>query len=528
MFGNRIRQTLRQTLRHTIGGGSTGSFGGFILFWGQSNCEGQSTNEAAGSAHSGADSGLGFATPFSACRFNQNSNSAPANPLTFSINTGTIDLQTYAAPGQNNVGPEQSLGRALVRYGICKNPIIAKCAVGSTSLPANWAPSSGYPASGEKLYAHLRDYALARKAEFGKPFDLIIDMIGDSDSGTPSRVLSAVADRTAFYAQLRADLGQPGLPVLVSLTNGNLQSPFDPPGMQAQIMAWAAQDGHAYIIDPSRVPLDATPHYLMGGYGTVGELMALRIRDIFRPTLSISLQSGPAPVYQGGDALCTAQASPSVATPRGYTAPEIGDIEVLAAHSSTAAPNVTLTDAQGFTQLVQVDAVSGGTFHRNLTIWTRTVDQSLLNARVADADGERRGACNTPTVDFGSSTLNAATIHCVRGSSGIAAFTTGTAASGTSVVVPSNGGGAISAARDNSLLMILTASNNVATQVSSIANAALSNIAVQRLSSCNPNSGTINTMMATATAAAGAIGNTTVTFNASSTTPAVAIVFNPK
>jgi hypothetical protein len=529
-----------------IGGSSVDAL---ILIWGQSHAQGFSDDSASGSGDtSGGDGkGLGYrlpgssvANPFEACRYNQTSSNGPTSPMVWNVNTGTEGLQPYAAPGANNTGVANALGRFLVRHGMYRNPAIIVCAINSSSVPANWLPSSNYPASGEKVYAHLRDFCLARQAEFGRPIDMIIHQIGESDAGTQARIDSCVADYTAMYGQLRSDLGIPTAHVFVTLihpdTSGNNALNNQ---MRTQQALWATGDGHASsaTTDGFWLPLDANPHYKMGGFNDLGDLFGLAVRDRFFAGRNLDLQtiaSGAYPFFQGNAAAFSSQASPNTARPRGYIEPKVGDVEVLIAHGNGTAHTVSLTVAAGFTSLIAtVDSVSGAS-HRTITVWTRVIDQTMLDARPAFTDGVRRGPCATPSVDFGVATLNMACIYCVRGAdpaNPVAATASGVNNAGTTSVTV----GTLTTAHDNSLIMFGTCTNGLAGQITAISNANLTDIGVPaafpvgRDHQINPGAGTINMAMTTAKkATAGAIGSTTITFGASSLNAAVAIAFNPK
>lgn len=512
-------------------GGS--AFDMHIGMFGQSNPLGNTNSGRSGGSNlTGSDSGLQFNTgtgtiiPFPACTWNQDWQDALSNPLNFQ-HTGTEALQLFRPVGQLNCGPSQSMGRFLVKYGVAKAPFISNCAITSSSLPINWAPSSNYPGSGEKLYAHLRDFMKARAAEVGRPFDIWVHYIGETDAAVPAQTSSVVADYTAFYAQLRSDLGQPNLPVILVMPNDAWAAigPADTAGYKANQVTWMGNDGKAVAVDPSMIPLDDSPHYRMGGYNDVGQLIALRIRDVLKPGLSLNLQSGPTPWIQGIGVLHTAQASPEDARPRGWTDPQAGDIELLVAHGSPTTATVSLTTAASFSLLIaQTDAINGAA-HRSVMAWTRPVDATLLNARATGADGRKIGPCATPHIDFGVGTNNLAEIVCVRGSSGTGNTQTGTAASGLTLTIPT-----FNTTVDNALIVIAVHSNNVANTIASVTNSNLSNITVEKDSNTNCGTGTpINTAIISARkATAGAVGATTITLaGVSSVIVGCAVEFKP-
>jgi len=513
----------------------------FLIFGvGQSNMPGftdfaragTTTVEHSGTGQSGGDSALGLGSAFAACGFFQHWQAAGSNPLNMTV-VGPKPLQNYAAAGQpDNTGLANGLGRALVRYGLYNNPAIGICGVGSTSLNSQWAKLSGYPGSGEKLYDHMIATGRALMSAYGRPIDLFLDYLSETDSQTIGAG-TAQADRTTWWANIRADLGLPNLKILTIIINSEWDStPFSTATYQAAQVAAAAADGNATTIDPSCYPLDHYPHYLAADYAALGEMIAIQLRDQLQPGKSINLGSGPAPWFQGshgafssnsgtGGNLCTAR-------PRGYVHPEVGDIEVLVAEGSPSAATTALATAAGFSLLIaQTDAVNGGA-HRSLMVWTRTIASGDLTARLTGADGVKRGPAATPAVDFGVNTLNLGVIFSVRGSSGITVTpTTGTAASGTSVSIPG-----FTTTANNSLVMFIGLCNQaLGSPGTTFANAGLTNIVTQRDGQLNPGAGVINYAMATGVrAVAGAVGSTTCTFGngaINSVNVGCAIVFNP-
>lgn len=506
-----------------------------ILIFGQSaHGYGFAINELAGAGttafapkgRSGGDPGLAFATAFPACRFTQDSADATANPQTYPVHTGMEDLQLYAAPGTANMGIAAPLGRSLVRNGVARNPAIGVCAIGSSSLPTNWLPGSNFPASGEKLYAHLRDFGRTFMAQTGRAVDLLWWGIGDTDAGTPAKVTSMPADAATMLSALRSDWGLPSLPVFMGMVHPDLQSPADTTGYRAQQVAFQPTDIDCTLIDIAAcgVKLEQNPHFLMGALNTYGNFIATRIRDKFRPGLNLDLQSGPTPWVQGGEAGYTSGASPLTARPIAYVEPKAGDIEVLMAHGATVSATVTLTTAASFSSLIaQTDAVNGAA-HRSMTLWSRTVDATLLNARTAQPDGVKRGPCATPEVDFGVCTLNFATIWTVRGSSGIAQSTIGTTIN-ASLSIPG-----FTTTANNALVMFLFNGSGATGGVSSIVNAGIQNITkVRDTHQVNAGAGFINSEMWTGTVPVSGtvVGATAVTFGAAILGVGAILVFNP-
>lgn len=498
---------------------SAQGFTGFGILWGQSNIVGFANYAASGtSAIPAGDLGYAIDQPFAGATLNQNSATAPASPMVYNIDTGSITLQAYAAAGGNNHGLEHGLGRYLKNHcGL--TPVMCKLAVASSSIPGHWLQSSAFPASGEKLYDHWIAYGNARMAEFGRKFEYAVQLIGETDCATPARVTSAVADiNTHWNAAMDAwGLGSTFHIVLILIHSA--QSSGDVAGYRAQQQAWAAQWTRCgvTVIDPSAdVPLAADPHYGMTGYIDVGERVGVALRKQFLPTQTGNLSSGPAPWLQQASPGYTCQASPSVAKPRTGPDPKAGDIEILVAASYTAAATITLTVAAGFSQLgTQFESVLT-TNHRTLAVFTRTVDQATL-----DANG---GRMPIPQVDCQTATLDVARIFTIRGASGIDTTSQGVNnANSTALTIA---GGTTTNANCLAFIIMLTAGTT--NSVSTIVNASMTNIVKQWDCKYNPGAGTVGMAVATATlTTAGAYNATSVTFAAAGVNAGMVVAFKP-
>lgn len=522
-------------IRHAVfrpashGGALPGGTDFHVAIIGQSHAVGFADAFISGNAStSGGDGALGYGTPFPACRFNQNSAAAAGNPMVYNINTGTEALQPYDTGGHSNTGIAQTLGRALIKYGLATSPAISVFGVNGSSIPVNWLASSNFPASGEKLNAHYIAYLQARKAEFGR-LDCIIHQIGETDAASQPAIDSVRADYTAMYSQIRTALGLPNLPVFISIINQNQTgTPAMVENYRTNQIAWVTlDDAHAFGFDGTVLPLEAQPHYIMGGYADLA-FIALKclISKGFFPGKDIDVPSvNGAPRYVGGSAGYTCQASPSTIRARGWMDPRAGDIEVLVVHSVGAAHTVSLTTAAGFTQVAQASSTAGGV--RKCTVFTRTIDSTLLNARVADElDGVKRGPCSTPVVDIGVATNGYGTIHCIRGSSGqtVTPGTGGNNATNTSLSISG-----FTTTSNNSLVLICTVSSGASALITNVTNAAIQGITFGREGSTNPGSTTANLSMywGVVPTSGTVVGSTAVTFGAASINAGVAIAFNP-
>lgn len=504
-----------------MGGGGVLIPIGFGFLTGQSNVVGNAQYLGAGTTTiPGGDSGLKFDQAFSAVTFNQNSATAPANPMVYNINTGNIALQTYAAAGQSNMGLEQSLGRDLVNFGIFPNPVICKMAVVSSSIPANWLSTSGFPASGEKLYDHKIAYGNARMAEQGRKFEFGVDLIGETDCATPSRVTNCIADRNQYWNEMMNAWGLPNTFLIVTILVNPAQASGDPNGYRAQQIAWAAQWTRCpvAVIDPADIPIPADPHYVMNGYSDIGSRVAIAIANYFNPGLGLDRGVGPGPWFQQAAAGYTSQASPSVAKPRDAAQTKANDLQILASSAATANVAITLTTANGFTSLTQFQSTfSTGPSLRTLGIWTRSAVLATMNAN--------NGHMPPPVVDSGTATLNVSNVYCFRspGTPTIDTLSNGVNnANSTTVVIP---GGTTTG--PNRLLALIACTGGLTNGISSIVTPGLT-WTVKRDSRFNAGAGTIGMALATAPLPAqGSWGSTTVTFLSTGVNAASIIAIAP-
>lgn len=494
---------------------------GFGFLRGQSNTVGNAQYLGGGTTTApGGDSGLKFDQAFAAVTFNQNSATAPANPMVFNINTGNIALQTYAGPGTSNMGFEQSLGRDLVNYRIFSNPVLCKNAVVSSSIPGNWLSTSNFPASGEKLYDHQIAYGNARMAEQGRKFEFGVDLIGETDGATPARVISCVADRNQYWNEVMDAWGLPSTFLIVMIMVNPAQAAGNPSGYRAQQQAWAAQWTRCpvIVIDPADIPTPADPHYVMNGYADIGSRVAIALASYFKPGMSLDLGTGPGPWFQQAAAGYTSQASPSVARPRDAAQTKDKDLQILASSAATLNVAITLTTANGFTPINQFQStfVTGPSL-RTLGTWARNADQTTMNAN--------NGHMPPPVVDSGLAPLDVSNIYCFRsnGTPTVDVSTTGVNnANNNTVVVP---GGTTTG--PNRLLALIACTGGLTNGISNIVTPGLT-WTIQRDSRFNAGAGTIGMALATAPLPAqGTWGSTTVTFLSTGVNAATIIAIKP-
>jgi hypothetical protein len=468
----------------------------------------------ANASASGADFGLKINTPFAAVLMNQMLNQAPATPpatQTFAINTGDVSLQNFAAAGQFNAGHEQA-ARLLVSLGIAANPYWTKMAIGSTSVPGHWAKLSGFPAgAGTSLYQQRITYLAARIAAAGRPPDVFVHRIGETDSSTPSRVLSAPIDLKQWYDDTCNDLGIAlNIPIIAVYLNQHaaLNSP-DVAGYNAAMDAWAALDPRVSLIKIDDLFLRSDPHYALNEQWKIGQRIVVEIARRLRPGLNLSRGTGPLPFYQSAGPLCTSQGGTSPSIPDAGERPQPGDLDVAYALSYTQATTHTFTQpATGtpYTQVgTQVDSVLS-TSHQAMTVWWRILQPSDI-----DSSGRTVG----PTITFGSATLNRAKrviIPKAHPTAPIAGFLTGVNNANTTALTIGASPVTVPAGC-MALVIVGSAKSGGGQSVATVTNASLSGYSTIYDGEANPGAGVVHSAFGTAAVTGTSMSPTTVAFS---------------
>lgn len=467
---------------------------------GQSNSTGEANYGATGSF----DTSYGISNTIA---FNQVlldaqwANGGFANPIVWS-NLNKTGLVAYAPIGQANMGIEQSLGRYLVKYGIATKPGIIKFGVLGTSLQNHWLPSANVPTIGGKLADQCITYLLQRQALFGRQLDVLIWIQGETDATDSTSATNYQTNLGTLFTYIRSGLGLPNLPIIVQGINTTSSAAFRSTVAAAQV-AYVASDSNSRLLPVFDVRLDPDPHYDPPGYIACGDMNAELVASILKPGLNTNIGSGPAPYYQQADAGYSCIANGTI-TVREGAKPKVGDYELLIVRSGTIATVHALTTAAGFVNIVPQFTSTFSTNLQTMSVWARQVDAPTLAAN--------GGRMPNPTVSPGAATLHVSRIITIRGANAVtplSVFSVGTNNANTNSVVI---GGSTTTA-NNSLLLIITASAGANQSVSSITNAAFSNIQVIWDGTYNPGAGVTHLAIATATmSVAGIFGTTTVGF----------------
>ena len=474
---------------------------GFGAVLGQSNAVGQADYNATQ-----ADLGYRLGTPFTASLTNKQWATAPTDPMVFN-NFATAPLQPYAAAGSSNMGPEQTLGRWLVQYGVCSNPVVVSWGISGSSLRRHWL--AAYPTNGQPNYSTLVQYLNARQVEFGRQLEYVVWLQGETDAGDLTDATNYQANLTTLFTNLRSDLNCPNLFVMVvQLNAATTFGPYQSMIRAAQA-AYVASDPNSVLINVDDVPLLVDPHYGMSGEASIGTACAVAYRNKFFPTLSTSLGNGsPFPSYQQAAPGSTA-VSGGLSRPRSGEDPSSISREYLVATSYSATGtliSLTPTGSAGFTQVgTQVNSTFSTNIRRSMAVFERSISSNTPTGSVP-------GRPATPVVQYLNSTSNllVSRVFGVSGSTTGSTTTWVTAsnnANSTALVFPS----ITSSVPNSTVLLFFTnaAQNNRAV---SVVNASMQNISIRWDSSYNPASGFVGLAMATAQLpTSGAYGPTTIT-----------------
>ena len=500
------------------GGGGLQIGTGMFALLGQSNMWGQGAAAGGGSANlRGADQGYGIslATPFAPVTMNQRTSNGPTTPMAYA-DTGTGPLAPYTGSSPN-MGPEQTLGRWLVNYGVYPSPALVKFAVGSTRLDVHWL--SQFPSgTATTMYQDAMQQLTSRRTELNRQYDGLVWLQGEADEGTSAAANAYQANLGVFFGRVRGDLGIPNLPVfIVQVNQATGFGPFRDTVRAAQA-AYVASDPNAYLVNVDDIFIEADPHYGMIGLADIGERCALAIKNALKPQVNTNLGTGV--YYQQAAAGCTAP-SGGFSFPRTGADTQVGDREYLVAtcypntgstvqliSSASNGPGGAAGDA-GFTQVTSSFFSQLTTTNRRvMQVWERIISPTTPTAS--------NGRYATPTVFYasGSSNLNVARIFDIRG--GATGSTTNFVvaannANNTSLIFPS-----ITSSVSQSLAVGFVATAGANNAIKSITNAAFSNISIKWDSIYNPGAGFIQLGMFTAQLInPGAYGPTTIAFTGS-------------
>lgn len=480
------------------------SFTGFGLHVGQSNARsiaGYQTTAGSDTSYGVSDT-VGFAPAL----MNRQLATAPTDPMVWSFITGTETVRAYA-PSGSNIGPEQTIARYMVKYGIAANPFICSMACDATSLRRHWLKGAGFPVNGGELYSQLLTFGMARQVEAGRKFEYIIWDQGETDTGDATDASTRQVNLAKMASDLRTDLGCPGIPFILCQVNAAQSASTFLSQVRAANLAFAAADPNAVVVNFDDIRLHNDPHYDGIGQFDRGDRLALAIGRKYNPTSSFNAGSGPCPWLQGYAAGYTAVASPDAAMPLCEAGPQDGDYQLLIAAAYANSATITLPTPAGFVPHgSQFESVSGAQ-HRTLAVFKRPVTAAILNAN--------NGRMPTPSVDFATSTINCARIFSVRGPNKFLSDPFGTMVTGVNnannTALTISGG---STASNNALLLIIMLTAGATNGVSTVTNASLTGVKVEWDGRYVPaGGGTVGIALGSATlATAGSFGTTGVTF----------------
>lgn len=330
----------------------------------------------------------------------------------------------YAAGGHNNAGnwwkgthpgdwwqtkafgPEWSCARDLAA-GLNENVLVAKYAVGATTLSGNWNPANANPGGDAEyqlsLYNSMKAWANqalteARKADANAQIAGFFWMQGEGDAFQPMAG-QYQANFTNLIAKVRQDFGA-NLPfVFGRISNSTIWT--DRAVVRAAQAAVDTADAKAAMVDTDDLPIAADQaHYTTPGIVTLGERFAAAYFQLVPPTQPPPPPPPPPPGGGGGTNVAPAFQSTPTATP----SQALVNQPVLFSASATDANGDALTYTWDFGPLgTQTGATithvftAPGNYTVNLTVsdgaggaavWTLTVSVVAPASTLTDSDGD--------------------------------------------------------------------------------------------------------------------------------------------
>lgn len=153
---------------------------------------------------------------------------------------------------------------------------VAKYGVGSSNLSDLAADACWLPAAAE-LYPTVRDWLLARQAGYGDVIDVVVWLQGEGDAQTQAQSLAYDVNLHALTTQLRTDLGNPNLIVVVPRLNASCNRNYLA-NVRSQVALWEARNpvlNRLTDTDAIAMAPDAL-HYLSVGYAAIGQGVSSR------------------------------------------------------------------------------------------------------------------------------------------------------------------------------------------------------------------------------------------------------------
>lgn len=459
-------------------------------------------------------------------RFAQAPAATAGGTQTYTVGDYQGPLKAYGAAGTTNMGDEQSLGRALIEWGIATNPFLQDEAIAGSSAVTHWNQTTVWAG----IYTNAVTRGIAARAAAGIDPIACVHRQGETDTSTTSGNLAILADGTylkSWYNRYFSDVGVPNnTPIIVLMVNSAQSGALsDVPAYRAAQLAWKAIDSRVILIDLDDIPLHADPHYDMGGQVSAGYRIAMVIAAL-KGITSIQQAPGIVPTYRYDEACFSATfnsgtSSPVASQPRSGPDPQIGDFELLTCWSYSAVVTHVLATAAGFTLLgTQVDSAFSGTIHKAQTVYYR-----VLNASHFYTDGSGRQRTLTPAITFGTATLNIGKITTYDGvdpTNPINAFAFGTqTTSTTSATIPG-----LTATKSGCRVVIGGSHNGTNNSVTVLTNASLTGLTTRRDGRVNPLSGQVGYFIADGVLAGTALSTTAVTFSAAAVATSFAIALN--
>lgn len=381
-YAKRARPCARGRFNAPLGGrygapesapGSAGvTFNGRIAIIGDSNAVGACNFGASGQQDSGYGVEAIGGTGFAACQIDKQWSQSITNPVTWLTMNG--NLRAYDIAGNLNAGHEQTLGRAVVQFGLHASPKISNFALSGSTQHTHWRTDSTFPNNPATLHSQCVSYLQARETALGGAHDVIIVVLGENDTSSSTNANATEVDLGNIIGGLRTALGRPTqlvyLIVINSATTGANAST-----VISQQLSYIASDSNCRAIRVDDIPMASNPHYGANGYYTIGDRIARQInKDFFADTPRSRVTVPGAGAYLADRGSCVTIAAAGTGSPRAGAEERDRDYQLLVITGQSADATYTLSTPAGFTAVnAKFESVFSGTNHRTMAVYERLV-----------------------------------------------------------------------------------------------------------------------------------------------------------
>lgn len=316
------------------------------------------------------------------------------------------DLQPFGV-GVPGMGVELSLGRFLVQSGLSDSVLpMSKMGVDG-SLMSNWRNATNL--------GHFNDYWTAQEVATGKTITDAVFIQGEADainsglSGVYETELGALMTsiRAAHPGLLRIYIVQ----LNAAATGASITAPDRAAVRTAQANWVAANPGVGYLVNVDGVSLDPADnvHYTANGYWGMGHVIGQVMLTACSATIVAETQPATQPyvrqfrgaMYYSGTVSASITVTPTPAN--------VGDRQYMLCNANALSLAITLTSAQGFTQIGSTLDSNAGGVHVMMAAYQRTYDGTQGSPIVDTTATQQRRGCTIFTVAGGGDVSVSAT-----------------------------------------------------------------------------------------------------------------------